>query len=87
MTALYQLSLQLSSRHHVTFLDAAVLLFAFPESTTVSGPAPGFSELQSAASATLPPTVPLHSLRTCFPPIIQSVIPVAQANMVGFDPV
>lgn len=65
----------LSSHHYVTFLDAAVLLFAFPQSTTISP----LSLRAQLHPLYLPQFV--SSLLHPFPPNMPSVIPVDPADM------
>lgn len=57
----------ISSHHHVTFRDAAVLLSALSQSITISVLAFDSSEPQRAASSTLPPTDPLPFPPSSFP--------------------
>lgn len=71
----------ISSHHHVTVRDAAVLLSALSQSITISVLAFDSSEPQRAASSTLPPTDPLPLPPSPFPS--QHVILVAPEDMVG----
>ena len=61
-----------------------VVLFAFPQSITISAVGSDSSEPESIASSTLHPTVPLpFPLHPRFPPSMRSAVAVAPVDVAG----